>query len=260
MDLNKQVSRRTIAKGAAWSVPAVMIASAAPAAAASERTPHIAGFACMLYFGTGGVNGQRTQIFPGFISDDGVIKAGDTAVYNFEFSNSVKVPTIPQSPEFDTKIDPPTGTDTTKFTLTVTAKQDNPPSLTTCNGASPSLNWSDSASSNDSVMPPKTRIKMTSQGYRNGEPTEGSAGLTFEVPQRFPTSINKAGRTPLKFIEKSGLQTKFPAVKFTIRGNVDNGRNRVCTNSGTAIIYPDGGCQSYTGTASGGEVLLDARS
>jgi len=56
----KSISRRRVVAGAAWSVPAVMVASAAPAVAASKGPIEFTGRACKL-------PGQSSSIFKGYV-------------------------------------------------------------------------------------------------------------------------------------------------------------------------------------------------
>lgn len=262
MSFDKQISRRTFTKGAAWSVPAVMVATNAPAASASPERPQLAGTVCRIYFGTGGRNGQRTQIVFLPKSSDGQIKKGDTFVYDLNFSNSVGVPqTNPNRSEYTMQLTPASGS-TTNMRLTITAQQDNPPSLTSCTNSTPFLAWSDSASGSDPVMPPQTKIDITSAGgTRDGKTTDGAAGLSFTVPMRYPDSINRRGRVATRYNSRSGLQDTYPETRYTIRGNVDNGRNRNCGDdgSGSSTIYPDGTCVRYEGATKSGQESLPAR-
>lgn len=263
MSLDKQISRRTFTKGAAWSVPAVMVATASPAVAASPEKPQLAGSVCRIFFGTGGVNGQRTQIVFLPKSSDGTIKKGDTFVYDISFSNPVGVPaTNTNSSEFTMSVSPAPGTSTSSMRLTITADQDNPPSLTSCTNSTPFLAWSDSSSGNDPVMPPQTRIDITSAGgTRDGQPTEGAAGLSFSVPKRYPDSLNRRGRVATQYHSRSGLQDTFPETRYSIRGNVDNARLRTCGDdgNGTSTVYPDGTCVKNEDRGTSGQQSLPAR-
>jgi hypothetical protein len=56
----KNISRRRVVAGAAWSVPAVMVASAAPAVAASKGPLEFTGGACKL-------PGNANEIFKGYV-------------------------------------------------------------------------------------------------------------------------------------------------------------------------------------------------
>lgn len=56
------LSRRTLTKGVAWSVPAVTMASAAPAFAASPNPGAKAGGTCWVYNGNGTVNVQEHEV------------------------------------------------------------------------------------------------------------------------------------------------------------------------------------------------------
>ncbi|GAB2517055.1 hypothetical protein [Corynebacterium atrinae] len=259
MSNDNQISRRTLVKGAAWSVPAVMVATAAPAVAASPTVPEIAGTACRIYFGDGNINGQRTQIYLNPVTSDGAMKAGDVITYNFTTSRPIKVPTGTTSASCSIALSPPSGTSTTSFTVTLTALADNATSLSTCGIATPSINWDDSIASTSNPMIPKTVVSFTSTGTRDGKPTGGSGSLSFTVPQRYPTSVNQNGRTPVYYNSRGGLQETFPETRFSVRGNVDRLRNCGVNGSGSSVVYPDGACVALPTTTPNGVGALPPR-
>lgn len=81
--MTNQVSRRTVAKGAAWSVPAVTLAGAAPAMAASA-VANVGGFICEIHNGTGNINNEGTYtVNLGFSSTTGTVPKGTVLTYTF---------------------------------------------------------------------------------------------------------------------------------------------------------------------------------
>ncbi|MFZ2503371.1 MAG: hypothetical protein WAW88_11935, partial [Nocardioides sp.] len=68
------MTRRSLARGAAWTLPVVAMAAPAPAFAASP--PKITGTVCALFYGSGTINLQVHTITLGLTSDTGTIPAG----------------------------------------------------------------------------------------------------------------------------------------------------------------------------------------
>ncbi len=62
MESSKPISRRTVAKGAAWSVPVIAVAAAAPATAASPPGPAPNGSANYYWSGVPGPDGGRQYV------------------------------------------------------------------------------------------------------------------------------------------------------------------------------------------------------
>lgn len=67
---NQGVSRRSLAAGAAWAVPAIAIASAAPAMALSAG---VQGSICRLFYGDGTINTQTHSMYLGVTTTNGII-------------------------------------------------------------------------------------------------------------------------------------------------------------------------------------------
>lgn len=49
-----------------------------------------------------------------------------------------------------------------------------------------------------------------------GVKSAGSSGLAYNSARRNPTSVNQGGRSPHKFTSKSGLQSCYPPVQYSV--------------------------------------------
>lgn len=250
------ISRRTLAKGAAWSVPAVAIASSAPAFAASPEKPEVWGTACQLFYGSGQINMQTHDIFLGIRTSTGVIPAGTTLSWQVCMSgstqNQVPIPNYDANAQWTLSISHPKGTVIGNgcFTATIHFSQD----YTTGAGpggewCGPRLQWT---TLNDARLDPNTQISLTANAAGPGiaGPTTGS--LVYKVAKRHPNSINTSGRSPHTFISKTGGQLCYPPVQYSRVLSSDGFDNVTCYPSGTTLTNPCswGGtsCSGTTGT------------
>lgn len=224
------VSRRTIAKGAAWAVPAIAVASAAPAYAASRQV--LTTSVCQLFYGSGTVNYQTHSIYLGVTSDSGVVPAGTTLSWTVSMSGSGnEVPTTNYSPNdiWDISLSPAAGTVASTFTATLTFNQDL--EIGTGTWCDPALVWT-----NVYAIRPATSVTVSSDGaVGGGAGTVSPGGLTYTVAKRHPTSVNQSGRSPHVYTSRSGVQACWPEIQYS-RLITSNGKDNVTTYpAGTAV-------------------------
>ncbi|MGQ4543204.1 hypothetical protein ACUH90_00930 [Dermabacteraceae bacterium P7054] len=256
------VSRRTIAKGAAWAVPATIVASAAPAMASS--VPGVAQpTICNLFFGTGGVNGQRTEIHFGLKPTGTRLKPGQKYTWTVSSSSSTGGMDVPnlnysQTGRWTLTTNQAAGNPSSSFTVTLTiVAEDVTDTEIGCNLA---LLWDNSNSANSSSITPQTVVDMTYEA--NGG--EKSGGLKVQMPRRWSrTQGRPMPNTATKFIAKSGNQDKFPSVRYSawspsVAQYGSNGST--CAedwSNNTSTVYPDGSCAFVR--ISGGQATVPAR-
>ncbi|MFW0170379.1 hypothetical protein [Rothia sp. P4278] len=208
--MTPQISRRNIAKGAAWAAPAVIATSAIPAYAAStDRTPDDPplGTICSLFFGSGTVNSQTSKVKLAVQAPNDMLHAGDTVTWVVNMSSG-QVPGLnySQNGAWTLTTDIPKGQTATQFVVTLTANQDVPVQDVNCVAA---MIWDGSGSAESSNISPKSTLSVTSSGNN----TSYSSG-TITIPKRYPTSVNKSGREPLRI---DG--TCYPTVQWSYLGN-----------------------------------------
>ncbi|MFW0110201.1 hypothetical protein ACN081_05720 [Rothia sp. P13129] len=200
-----QISRRTLAKGAAWAAPVVAASAVVPAYASSTDKPY--GGICDIFFGSGNANAQRTVIGLSVITPNGMMKKGDTVSWVFD-ATSARVPGLnySKSGRWSLSVTPPerSNTDNGKFTVTLVANQEISTSEVNCIA---SLLWDSSSSSNSSNITPGSTIKVSSS---NGT---DSYGLTVTIPRR-NGKVNDRQYKPVR-IDGSC----YPTIKFSYLGN-----------------------------------------
>ncbi|MFW0121690.1 hypothetical protein [Rothia sp. CCM 9419] len=200
-----QISRRTLAKGAAWAAPVVAASAVVPAYASSTDKPY--GAICDLFFGTGNVNAQRTTIGLSVITPNGMMKKGDTVSWVFD-ATSARVPGLnySQNGRWSLSVTPPERSRTTdgKFTVTLTANTDISTSEVNCVAK---LLWDNGSSSNSSNIDPGSHISVVSS---NG--TE-----TYNVGVTIPLRDGKVNNSKYKPVIIDG--PCYPTVKFSYTGN-----------------------------------------
>lgn len=257
-------TRRTLAKGAAWSLPAVMVAVAAPAFAASQY-PTVTGRVCQLFYGSGTTNVQTHSIFWGITSSSGVIPAGTIVSYKVcvtppSTSDTWTIPTneypsgySPTATNGPWYISYRNATDTGAissgtmqtgpqcFTVRVTFNQ-----AYTGSFCAASI-WNDTF-----TLRPASAIDITENGVIAGPAITGGPGtLKYTAARRYPKSINSSGRTPHYYTSKSGVQSCYPAVQYAVELSNTGADNVTCYPSGTVVPTPcswDGlGCSGTTG-------------
>lgn len=241
------VSRRTIAKGAAWAVPAIAVASAAPAYAASR--PAVATSVCNLFYGGGTINNQTHSIYLGVTSSTGVIPAGTRLTWTVSMSgsgNQVPTTNYSQNNIWTLSLSPASGTVATSFTATLTFNQDL--TIGTGQWCAPALVWNDTF-----LIRPATTITVNTGGTVADSGSLATGGLTYTVAKRHPTSINQTGRAPHIYTTRTGAQTCWPSIQWS-RLLSNNGYDNVTTYpSGTSVTAPctwsSTSCTGTTGTS-----------
>ncbi|MFW0120193.1 hypothetical protein ACN08Y_09800 [Rothia sp. P5764] len=224
--MTPQISRRNIAKGAAWAAPAVIATSAIPAYAASTQIPPL-GTICSLYFGGGNRNSQTTSVYLAVESADGVIHAGQTVSWVVDMSRGT-VPGLnyPQDGSWTLTTSVPKGQSATQFVVTLTANQDVPVQNVNCVAR---MIWDGSASAGSSNISPKSTLSVTSSGNN----TSYSSKIT--IPQRYGTSVNDTSRTPLRIDGAC-----YPKIQWSDLGNSTRyDKDTILYFNGQGPILPD---------------------
>lgn len=231
-------TRRSLAKGVAWAAPAVTIAAAAPAFAASTISQSTYGNICEIYYGDGTENDQTVTFTFRTCADTGTtIPTGTITWYRFESDKPLPLPSVPNPSYFTMTASQPTSTSVLiKVKITGTA-----PSIIDgrCAGcASIKATW---GSSSQAMA---TRSTITISEYTGG--TSSPAGtptgaLKFRVAKR---EIGTTGRFAHRYLSKTGQQSCFPATKYgmTFAGSNLNGCGDGNGNNSTSTIYPSGSC------------------
>lgn len=230
-------SRRTVVKGAAWAAPAVVATSMVPSYAASQN-PTVSGTACSLFYGTGSsVNYQTHNLYLGVKSSTGILPAGSTVSWTFTMTSGSEVPSTnySQNGRWSLELSPAPGTAATSFTVTLRANTDITDSEVNCSAG---LIWT----SNYSVRP-GTTITMSSQA--SGDVISAPAGLSYTVAKRYPASVNDRTRTAHIYLSKSGEQTCYPDIRYTLTGASQGSTCAARGGNDTATVFPGGSCDMY---------------
>lgn len=245
-------SRRMIVKGSAWALPVVVASANIPAYAASRSI--VSGTVCSLFYGAGAsVNYQVHNLSLGVTSSTGIIPAGTEITWSFTMSgtNVMEVPTTNYSPNsrWTLTLTPSSGTGTSQFTVTLRANVELTTQEINC---TPRLIWNDTYS-----IKGGTTISMTS---RVSGAISSPSSLSYTVANRYPTSVNRPGRTPHIYLSKSGDQTCYPDIQYVITAA---SKLTSCGTNGndTSTTYPDGVCQKISATTSdiGTQMILKGR-
>lgn len=218
--MSQQISRRNIAKGAAWATPAVLATSAIPAYAAST-TPY--GSICRLYFAGGSVNAQRTDIYLSVVSPTGVIPKGQTVTW------AVNAPAASGPPVGNYAQDGGWAISSTgsngSFTVTLTTTRDVPVSEVNCQAK---IVWDSSSSASSTNIRPKSQVTVSSSS------PDGSSSLSMTIPQRFGTKVNDTRRSPLVINGSC-----YPTIQWSNLGNSTNyNKDTILVFNGKTIL-PD---------------------
>lgn len=227
--MSQQISRRNIAKGAAWAAPAVVATSAIPAYAASaDRSANAPyGSICSLFFGGGNVNSQTTSVYLKANSPDGMLYAGQTINWVFNMSSGT-VPGVnyPADGSWALTTSPAKGTVTNQFTVTLTVNRDIPVSAVDCGAR---LIWDGSGSAGSSNITPKSTLSVSSSGK------SGSYSTTITIPKRYGTTVNDTSRTPLRIDGPC-----YPTIQWSYLGNSTRyDRDTILYFNGSGPILPD---------------------
>ena len=240
------VSRRSLAKGAAWSLPTIALGVAAPAYAASTDVygPTI----CSLFYPAGAsASYQGLQVYLGVYSTSTVIPKGTEFAWTVTMSggSNNEVPTLnySQNSRWSLGVSPVSGSLAPSFTVHLRVLQDGvTQSELNCN---PALIWNDTY-----TIYPGSRVSI--QGTTTiSDPSLGqaqSSSLQFNVAKRYPVNVNDTTRKAHKYQSKSGLQTCYPEIKYVMTAASKGTTCGDGANNDTSTIYPDGSCVKIAGT------------
>lgn len=208
-EFNSNLSRRKLAAGAAWAVPAVMVASTVPAMAVSkDKIPNLpVGNICYLFYSGGTNSAQGHAIHFGAVANGDKIPAGAVLRWTITADREITVPPCDYTPSkfWTAEVSPTPGTRATSFTLTITFLEDTPAESGTNYWCGPKVTWNPS----DYPIPPQTRLTITSTNNADQKNT-----LVYEVAKRYPSSVNKPGRVPHKYLSKDGLAC-YPMIRWS---------------------------------------------
>lgn len=246
--MTNQVSRRSVAKGAAWSAPAVVMASAAPAMA-SSALPTVTPQICALAFGAGDADMQVQDIYlgAGVLNGRGEIPANTTFTYVFSASRaSLPSLNLPAGGGVTGSVV------STSASFTVTVKYSSAYTSTCDPGATswPKLAWGSAESKR--VTPGSTmsldKTAVTGTGLNAG----ASASLAWTLPsRRSDQGVSFASRKPLIYTSKGGGQNCYPGAQWTNvgtqsvvgSGTAGQGDDRTCYGSATGACARSQGYQ-----------------
>lgn len=246
---DKKISRRTLAKGAAWAIPAVTVVGAVPAFAASGG-PTVSGSICRLFYGDGTINYQTHSIYLGITTSTGIIPAGTTISWTIAVSgggagtggtNEVPTTNYSANGSWTLSLDQTSGNAIVggMFTVTIHFNTDYTtgagPGGTWCNAA---LVWTDIYS-----LRPGASISVSSNAPTgSGIVSGGSGTLSYTVARRHPTSVNTTGRTPHIYISKSGTQACYPGIGYSRLLNTNGTDNVTTYPAGTTLPTSSNPC------------------
>lgn len=230
---NATISRRSIARGAAWAVPAAAVSVAAPAYAASPETTLRL---CRIEFGASDVNSIATKFYPGFETTETTIRANTKFTWTITSDKNFGIPDTQDATNanYAWSFNPSTQSTSNyaKITATLTFTRDTPAAEIACpalDDHSLYLSWAQGAAYK---MPQGATVTVTSNS-----PSGATDSVTFVTPRRDST------RKALYFTRKSGKC--YPQVWFT-GGQMTT--NTTCGDGGnsTSIKYPISGCKLST--------------
>ncbi len=241
----ENLSRRTLAKGAAWSVPVIAASAVAPAYAASRTI--VGGTVCDLFYAAGAsTNYQGHELQLGVTSNDGTVPAGTVITWTVGMSggSAMEVPSTNYSRNdlWELSLSPAPGTQTSSFTVTLRVNQTMAVDQLNC---TPKLIWTSVYSIEGGTT---VNISSTTTGDNIAGGTPSS--LSYRVAERHPTGVNQSGRTAHVYLSKSGGQTCYPAIRYVLDSA---SQAYTCAASGvinsTSTIYPDGSCARILATS-----------
>ncbi len=227
-----EISRRTVARGAAWTVPVLSVAAAAPSLAASSPDPTVTGSICEIFYGSGAVNYQVMDVFLGVYTSTGVIPAGTIATWSVQTSQSAAIPTTNYSDNnlWKLSLSPSTGSPTAHIvTIAFLSEYDTGVSGPTT-WCAPRLVYNDTY-----PIRPKTDFTITSNAAGPDITLGGAGSLKWTVAKRHVPN------TAMKFISKSGAQSCYPEVQYS-HGERGNFTGCGDESNDTSTEYPDGTC------------------
>lgn len=245
----RQISRRSIAKGVAWAAPTAVIATAIPAYAVS---PKVTGNVCEIFYGGGNNSVQTTNVYFSIDAPNG-IPAGTVLTWTVTTDRPVSVPSLSYSQNngWTLSTSPSTGTAVSSFTVTFRANRD-----LSAIGCGPYMFWDGSGSGGTASISTGTRISVAST--TSGTATGDNSSLTWTIPKRNSTSMSLP--TAMRYISSS--TGCYPPVQYAFKsGNTAAyGTNGAfCGDGGnnSSTLYPNGACASVRITS--GQATIPSR-
>lgn len=242
------ISRRTLTKGIAWAVPAIALATAAPAFATSNTVS--TAFICKISEQNATINYQSLNIYLDFTTNDGSpLKTGTKFTWTITVESGTgtlpRQPSLTYGPVNLTILNATTTGTTLTFTLVAEVVADFIPS----GSCSAAMIWTNSVY----PLPVNSTVTMAATSATTGSSADGTAtlgGLKFNVGSRYRVSVNNNSTLrPFRFLGLLGDQKCYPLVDF----------NRLITNSNTdaQVCYPNNTCV-YGAPASGSGQMIVA--
>lgn len=258
MSAGQTVSRRTVAKGAAWSVPVVTMGAMAPALAASQ-TPTVSGSICSMTYGGASLNDQVHYVYPGVTTSTGVIPVGTTLTWTIRvqgaFQSYVPNKATSSGGEWTMTMNPDSNTGLgSDGTFTVTLRFDKQQTVTAdqqyCVG---SIAWTDA----QYPLRPSATISITSNAPTGPVNSGGMGTLVYQVPQRHSTETSST--RAMRYLSLSGTQKCYPSVRYIFKagqtaGQGTNGSSCGDARNNSSTIYPDGTCRKVNITSGQADV------
>ncbi|HNM96826.1 MAG TPA: hypothetical protein PKK40_02650 [Marmoricola sp.] len=233
-----RLSRRTLAVGAAWTVPVIAASASAPAYALSQK--QLAATVCKLYYGDGSDNWQVHSIFFGFESATGTVPSGSVFTYVITSDKPMNEPSHPTSSFFTQTSSLSADGKTLTVTISLTSN------LTSPYCGSISVVW------NDSIwLTPGTTLTIEgSVTAPSGHNSGGTSTLKYKVADRYAST--NSGTFAHVFVSKLGNQLCYPTVSYASFNHSNSTSWPTCGDGGndTSTKYPDGTCRMITGLAS----------
>lgn len=216
-------------------VPAVTLAGAAPAFAASPTNGPYYGRLCEFHYGDGQESTQTLTIRWQICTADGsALKNGTTVWFKLESDKALGLPVAVTSSWFTQ-----TPTQVNSTTVLIKVVLNSAAGFTSsCIGCSPSsiINYG----SGSQVMPAGATVTV-SEYHGTATPTAATSPtgtMRFKVAKRAGSSPRLAHR----WYSKVGQQGCFPVINFAV--NSGGAQLATCGDNGSSssVIYPDGSC------------------
>lgn len=218
-----------------WSAPAVILASAAPAYAASGNV--LTGVICQLYYGCGSVSQQDHTVSLGVTSSEGVIPAGSVFTWTFSVtgggagtSGVNRVPNVNRvrNGAWTLTVSPSSGRVCASFTATLRFHRD----YIGKNFCEAQLVWSGSC-----TLRPGATITASSTGtVPQGQGTVEPASLEWTVARRDPTNTRDCRPVPHCYLRVSGQC--YPVIRWSCMSSRNGYDNVARYPGGFAVTAP----------------------
>lgn len=244
------LSRRSLAKGAAWSVPVIAVGAPAAYAAASAT---VTGSVCKIFYADGSISLQQMEVNLG-LNFKKAIPAGSVVTWTVTADRDISVPAPAYSPDdrwtLETSV--PKGTKTRSFTVTFTAHVE----LESW-ACGPTLAWTGSGDKASPSIGVGTQITVAAT--TSGAAIGSASQLTWTVPKRQGDTNERNPQYPvaMRFLESaSGC---YPVVRYKYRpGRPNSDQSTASSTCGdgynnSSTIYPDGTCRMVVLETSGTE-------